>query len=142
MLLAAPAPSSDGKGSSFFNYEQQVGIWRQVTNLGPKKWASALILQMDTATCQVCVDGEGGVTMGGDGADQISNISRGCVAPGTDGPVCQAVARLLRNSRTDQTTDVFWLEVDVLRREAEFETQLGGAPPEPFAPALCMRNAD
>ena len=48
MLPAAAVLVSDGKGSSFQHYEQQVRLWGQVVISEPSGWA-ALILQMGSA---------------------------------------------------------------------------------------------
>ena len=47
MLPAVSVLPYDGKGSSFFNYDQQGNFWRQITNLETVERPSALTLQMD-----------------------------------------------------------------------------------------------
>ena len=40
-----------------------------------------------------------------------------------------------------QTTGDYWVRFDLLRRKAESEMRLEGAPPETFASAPCKKNA-
>ena len=55
MGAGASAPFFCVKGGSFANYAQEVGIWRQVTNLGAAKRASALIAYMALVAREVCM---------------------------------------------------------------------------------------
>ena len=72
MLPPVSAPSFDRKGESSANYAQQVALWREVTNLGPAKRASALILHLDTVARNVCVAAESDAIMVHEGVEKIA----------------------------------------------------------------------
>ena len=70
--------------------------------------------------------------------DEISNISRAYFSPEAADSVFQGVARYLRPKWADQTMDFFLVEIDLLRRRAESNTQMGGTFPEAFVSAMRM----
>ena len=99
MLPAASASSLCGKGASFFNYEKQVKLPRQVANEGPVKRAALLILQMATAARQVCMAAGSDVLMDADGAEKISAITFDNCVPEAMDSVYQEIARFLQFKR-------------------------------------------
>ena len=96
MLPAVSVPAFGGTGSSRFSYEQQVELWRQNTNLGPAKRASALPLQMDDVARQVCMAAGSAVIMDGNGLEKISSILRDYIAPAAADTANHEVARSLQ----------------------------------------------
>ena len=67
MLPAVTAPSFGSKSASLCSGGQQVRLWRQVTNLGPAKRASAFLLRMDIVARQVLMAAGRDVITNGDG---------------------------------------------------------------------------
>ena len=67
--------------------------------------------------------------MHGEGAERILNISRENVAPKAVDFISQEAVRFLQGERTDQTTDGFLTEWELLQRKAESGIQMGGAYP-------------
>ena len=105
----------------------------RVTNLGPARWASALILQMATAARRVSMAAWRGVIMDGGRAEKISTISRNYLGPGGADSVYEEVDCFSKFKRTHLTMDVFPVEFGSLRRNAAF--------PEACVLALRIRDA-
>ena len=141
MLPTATVLPLDGRGASFFNYRQQVRLWRQVTNLGPAKRAPALISQMDVGALQLCMAAGSEAIMGGDGADKILTILREHPAPAAAGSVNREVALFLQFERADQAMDVRQTEFYLLRSKAVSKLLMGGAFAEASVSVLCVKNA-
>ena len=76
-----------------------------------------------------------------DGAGHIVNTWRIYFAPDTAGPIYQEVARFLQFRRTDQPTDRYTVEFDLLRCKAEPKMQMGAGFPETFVFVLRMQDA-
>ena len=111
------------------NYEQRAKLWRQVTNLGPAKRASALIVQIDTRLRQDCMAAGSGVIADGDGAEKISTVLRDYLAPEAADSANQEVVRCLQWRRTGQTMDSFTVDLDFCRCRAESRMQMGSIRP-------------
>lgn len=141
MLHLERVPSFGGKCSSFPNYKRRVKLWRQITNLGPAKRASSLILRRAAVARQVCAAAGSDVIMDGNGEGGMLSILRDYFAPGAPGPVYQEVARSLQLGRTDQTTREYSVQFDGLCRIAESKMQIDGAFTEAFVSVLRMQNA-
>ena len=110
-----------------------MGLRLRVTNLGPARWASALILQMATAARRVSMAAWRGVIMDGGRAEKISTILRNYLGPGGADSVYEEVDCFSKFKRTRLTMDVFPVEFGSLRRKAAF--------PETCVLALRMRDA-
>ena len=110
-----------------------MGLRLRVTNLGPARWASALILQMATAARRVSMAAWRGVIMDGGRAEKISTILRNYLGPGGADSVYEEVDCFSKFKRTRLTMDVFPVEFGSLRRKAAF--------PEACVLALRMRDA-
>ena len=135
------APFSDRKGESFANCNREVELWRRVTNLGPAKRASALMLEMDVVARKVCVATWGDQISGQDGAIEIMKSSHDSFALDTAGSVYQEVARFSQFELANRTTDAYLARSDLTHREAESRMQLRRSLPEVVAPAPFLQNA-
>ncbi len=49
------APTFDGKGSSFQDFEQRVALWNRTTEIPPDRRASQLVLHMEPFARQICL---------------------------------------------------------------------------------------
>ena len=67
MLPSVIVLTFGGRGSSFFNYDQRVKLWRQGANLDPSRRPSALVLHMDAVARQDCMaaGGDAALDLGG-----------------------------------------------------------------------------
>ena len=65
-------------------------------------------------------------------------ISGNSFAPEAAGAIRHWVARFTRSRRTDQSTDEYFVESDLLRRRAESKRGVGAGSPEQLASVLCM----
>ena len=70
------------EGSPLLNNEQQLRLWRHVTDLGPSKEASALTLQMEVAARHVCTTAGSDIFASGAVGERILNFPREFCAPG------------------------------------------------------------
>ena len=93
MLPSASVPSFGSKGASFSDYEQQVKMRQDATTTVLGRRASALILHMDVVARRVRMAAGGDVTMGQEGAGEISAVLPGFMAPDVVDSVYQEVVR-------------------------------------------------
>ena len=121
VVPAVAALSFGGKGSSFFNYQPQLRLWRHVTNLGPSRRAPDLISQMDDVARKVCINAGSDATWGGDCADQILNVPREHFSPA-------AVDSVFREASMKKSDDG-----RLLRRGAESKMGISRAFTRSFA---------
>ena len=75
------------------------------------------------------------------GAERILDILEDSFAPDAVDSVNRAVARFLQFKRAGQTTDVYFVEFDFLRRKAESEMKMGGGFSGALASISRMQNA-
>ena len=81
-----------GKGASFIEFEQQVRLWMQMTEMEPPKRAAALVVHMNSTARQVCLAVAGDHIAKNNGAEHVVNTLRDYFAPATadsislDGP--------------------------------------------------------
>ena len=101
------ALSSNSKGASFSNYEQQVEFRIHATNLYPARQVSALILQMDAAEQTVCVEAGGDVIISQDAEQKILAISHDYSGPEAADSAHRKVARFSRFKRTGHAMDEY-----------------------------------
>ena len=80
---------------------------------------------MDSAARQVCKSAGNEAILKNGGAAQILQIVRGHFAPDAVAAVFQEIASFLRLRRTDQSTEAFLIESDVLRHTAESRIRIG-----------------
>ena len=89
-----------GKGASFIEFEQQVRLWMQMTEMEPPKRAAALVVHMNSTARQVCLAVAGDHIAKNNGAEHVVNT------------IYREVARFLQFRRTGQTTDENIAEFD------------------------------
>ena len=59
------APTFDGKGPSYQDYEQRVALWNRTTEIHPALRASQLVLHMEPFARQICLQSGGDSFMDG-----------------------------------------------------------------------------
>ena len=91
---AETVPASDGEGSSFLDFEQQVHLWMRATKTDPANRAPFLAMHMHSAPRQVCPSAGGGRLDKQDGAARFLEVLRNCLAPEAADAMYQQVAPL------------------------------------------------
>ena len=81
VLHGDKAPSFDGRGASFSDYEHQVHVWMRNARTEVSARASILILHMRPAPRQVCLADGSDISGRSDGVNKILEISRDYFAP-------------------------------------------------------------
>ena len=92
---------------------------------GPGEVGFGVIRQIDTRLRQDCMAAGSGVIADGDGAEKISTVLRGYLAPEAADSANQEVVRCLQWRRTGQTMDSFTVDLDFCRCRAESRTRMG-----------------
>ena len=87
---------------------------------------------MDTVTREVCAAAGSDVVMGREGVKKISELPRASAD--------QEAACFSQFRRTAQTIHGYFARLDLLRRKAESQMQMGRDFPKVLASALCMQN--
>ena len=137
----AHVPSFDVKASSSPNYEAKSISRNKISTCCPAKRAANLLLQKADVAHKVCMAVGKDCIGNNDGAQQISRILRERSAPDDIDAIFQEVAKFTNFERTDRTMDIYLMEFDVLRKEAEVRMATGSGFPDEYTPLLRMRNA-
>ena len=143
MLPAEQVPASNAKGPSFINYEQDARLWRQLTNLGPGKRASALILRRDSVARQVCLGAESDAVTNIDGLGLILAILRKYFEPDPVDLIYQEVLRFMQFKRKVPTMEAYATEFELLCRKSGIQETNGRRLPRRICidPAHAGRGA-
>ena len=96
---------------------------------------------MDTLARQVCLNACGDAFLQREDAEHILRILRKYFQLDSLDHINRQVAKFSRYERTDQTTERYLLELEVLRRRAEARDAIGGPFPDAYVPILRMQNA-
>ena len=134
------APTFDGKGASFLDFEQRVALWSRTTDIPEDRRASQLVLHMEPFARQVCLQNGGDSFMEGVAVTEVLQVLKQYFLPDASDHVYQDVWKFLHHKRTDQTMERFLLEFDLLRAKAERKIQVGFRFPDSFISVLCMGN--
>ena len=104
-------PSFDGKASSFLDYEQRVALWVRSTDVPVERQSTLLILHMDPAARQVCMNNAGGDTlMAGCDVQLVLSTLRDYFQPDTFDRIFTQMGRFMSYVRTDQSVETFLME--------------------------------
>ena len=141
MPPAYKVPVSDGKGSSFQDYDRPVCLRMQMTHSEPSYRTAALILRMYSAERHVCLPADGDYLGSKDVLVRILEIAGNYFAPEAVDSTYRKVVRFRRQCRTDQAIVEYTVEFDLLRRKAESEMEIGAGFPGAFVSILGMQNA-
>ena len=133
--------ASDGRGSSFLDFEQNVHLWMGATKTAPAIRASPLVLHMRSAPRQVR-RAEGGDALGHhDGVARILGIRRSYVALEAADATREHEMRFAHHRRADQSTDEYLPEFDLLRQGVKSKMDTGAGFPELCISIVRANNA-
>ena len=113
------APTFDGKGPSYQDYEQRVALRNRTAEIHPAQRASQLVLHMEPFARQICLQSGGDSFMDGVEVVEVLQVLKQYFSPDASDHVYQDVWKFLHHKRTDQTMERFLLEFDLLRTKAE-----------------------
>ena len=104
--------------------------------------ATLLILHMDAAARQVCLDSGGDSLMEGDDVLTAIEALRDYFQPDAIDHAFNQVGKFMTNKRTDQSSEKFFIEFGISRRQAEKNLlQKGSGFPDLLATFLRRRAA-
>ena len=103
-------PKFDGRAGPFADYDEKVALRKRASAMGPEKKAAHLLRHMSGVARKVRLPVGRGVIGNLDGAEQISKILRGCIAPGAIDSIFQDMVKFACFKRTDQTMDAYIME--------------------------------
>ena len=121
----------------------EVELWRKVTNLEVSKRASALVLQMESTSGDLCLALGNGKFLEPAGAGMVQTVLEiiclrmSCAVLSLE----PDVVRFLHLKKATQTMDAHRAKFDLLRRKAGSRRQPGGTFPEDSVAVLCLENA-
>ena len=93
------APTFDGKGSSFQDFEQRASLWNRTTDIPPGRRASQLVLHMEPFARQICLQNGGDSFMEGVAVTEVLTELERYFSPDASDHVYQDVWKFLRQKK-------------------------------------------
>ena len=109
-------PVSDGRGTSFLDFEKHVPMGMRATKTELANRAPPLALKINSALRQVCVAAGGDYLGDQNGLARILDMPRNYFAADTADAIRQQVMRFMRFRSAERVIDEFAVQFDFLRR--------------------------